>query len=202
MQLISGAAYADHYFLNPQDECWFLGGYCRGSRGRDEAVGRLIRQLKWQSAPEARHEVLCDLARRLRAAIDRSWVEGSTWVPQPSSRGKNDLTRMLQLAFEDYDLDVRAVLRLDSDGVADRWRDRRLSLVELWERMSVDSEVLGSQPMRRRIVLFDDVLTSGKHYCCARQRLAEACLDRPVCGVFLARRVPRAEPGSRLPHAR
>jgi predicted amidophosphoribosyltransferase len=43
--------------------------------------------------------------------------------------------------------------------------------------------------VRAQIALFDDVLTSGKHYKCCQRRLREALPSTPIAGVFLARRV-------------
>jgi hypothetical protein len=38
-------------------------------------------------------------------------------------------------------------------------------------------------------VLFDDLLTTGKHYKCCERRLREVVADMPVSGLFVARRV-------------
>jgi predicted amidophosphoribosyltransferase len=51
--------------------------------------------------------------------------------------------------------------------------------------------------VRERIALFDDVLTSGKHYKCCERRLHEALPATPIHGVFLLRRVfPRRRFGA------
>jgi hypothetical protein len=213
MDRLHGVAYGDHYFLEPADECWYLGEYaCSRRTSADRAlIGGLIRQLKWQCPEAARHGILRDLAGRLRGALDRQWVEDSTWIPVPSSRvghhaddrrGADELGGLLRLAFAGYDLDLRAALALRTDGIADRWRPHRLSVPDLRLRLQADAHLLRSTPLRRRIVVFDDVLTSGKHYYCARQCLLESLADRPVCGLFLARRLPRREPGRTAPRGR
>jgi predicted amidophosphoribosyltransferase len=40
------------------------------------------------------------------------------------------------------------------------------------------------------VILFDDVLTTGKHFMCCKRRLREHLGDIPVTGLFIARRVP------------
>lgn len=46
-----------------------------------------------------------------------------------------------------------------------------------------------SSPLRAEIVLFDDVLTSGKHYKVAKTRIRELFPDDPLLGVFVARSI-------------
>jgi len=55
--------------------------------------------------------------------------------------------------------------------------------------IGLDRELLLREPLRERIVLFDDVLTSGKHYKCCERRLRELLADMPISGLFVARRV-------------
>jgi predicted amidophosphoribosyltransferase len=72
---------------------------------------------------------------------------------------------------------------------ADHASSRRLTADALFRLIGLDPEVLGLKPPRARLVLFDDVVTTGKHYKCCERRLREALADIPISGLFVARRV-------------
>jgi predicted amidophosphoribosyltransferase len=203
LRRLDSAAYHDHYFLAADDACWYLGEYRCGGRGGGVLgdLGDLVRQLKWGGACQ---EAVRALAELLRAGVERAWVESATWVPIPPSQPQHDpdadvLTTILRQAFADYDLDVRGVLRQRTPRVPDRRLRARARFHTLYESLCVEDVALSATAPRERIVLFDDVLTSGKHYQCARQRILETDAKVPVCGVFLTRRVPRSELGRMLP---
>jgi hypothetical protein len=76
---------------------------------------------------------------------------------------------------------------------ADHGSVRRLTAEALLRVIGLDRELLLREPLRERIVLFDDVLTSGKHYKCCERRLRELLADAPISGLFVVRRLlPRA----------
>jgi predicted amidophosphoribosyltransferase len=66
----------------------------------------------------------------------------------------------------------------------------RLSEQALLQVLRIDEVKLSLRPVRGRVVLFDDVLTSGKHFKCCERRLREVLPDAPIAGVFLMRRAP------------
>jgi predicted amidophosphoribosyltransferase len=99
------------------------------------------------------------------------------------------LQRILAIAFHNYDLDVRGLLYQSECTAPDHTRARRLTADALYRVIGLDREALGLRPPRARIVLFDDVLTTGKHYKCCERRLREALADTPISGLFVARRV-------------
>jgi predicted amidophosphoribosyltransferase len=61
-----------------------------------------------------------------------------------------------------------------------------MSYDDLLEITEVDPGQLRT-PVRPEIVLFDDVLTSGKHYKAAKTRLRGALPNHPLIGLFVAR---------------
>jgi hypothetical protein len=65
-----------------------------------------------------------------------------------------------------------------------------LSEQALFEILRIDDAQLARCAVRGRVVLFDDVLTSGKHFKCCERRLKEVMPDVPIAGVFLMRRAP------------
>jgi hypothetical protein len=96
--------------------------------------------------------------------------------------------RILRTAFEGYDIDVRSALFQARSCCADHCRVQRLSLQVLYDGIRVNAATLSARSLRTQIVLFDDVLTTGKHYRCCERRLREAIADVPIGGLFLARR--------------
>jgi len=128
--------------------------------------------------------------------VPRRVAESCTWVPIPPSQRAGDpdfddrLARTLQLAFEGYDVDVRSLLSQTSSTPRDHAGRARLSEQALLEILRVDEDQLMLRPVRGRVVLFDDVLTSGKHFKCCERRLKEVLPGTPIAGIFLMRRAP------------
>jgi hypothetical protein len=98
------------------------------------------------------------------------------------------LMRTLELAFEGYDVDLRHLLYQVRSTPADHLGSPRLPAAVLFENLCVDATSLRARPVRQRIHLFDDVLTTGKHYKCCERRLRDALPHTPISGVFLLRR--------------
>ena len=115
----------------------------------------------------------------------------------PPSRDRSDpehddrLSCVLSRAFHGYDVDIRCLLEQAESTLPDHRRhSRRLSAAGLYSILRLDRRELGKQPLRRRVVVFDDLLTTGKHFKCAERRLQQdAGLRMPIHGCFLARRL-------------
>jgi hypothetical protein len=193
----------DHAYLTATDRCWCLAEYQPGASYRVSEVNQMIINLKCRPSiasadPRRMHyKVLAmdAVARGLRAALSRSSVESATWIPIPPSRPALDadyddrLQRILALAFRGYDLDLRRLLYQTEVTAPDHTRARRLSAESLYRIIGLDQPLLGIRPLRACVVLFDDVLTTGKHYKCCERRLRETLVGIPISGVFVARRV-------------
>jgi predicted amidophosphoribosyltransferase len=201
----------DHSFLSETDCCEFVAEYVPGRSYRAGGINQLIRNFKCPPAVARtspvreiyKRRAIATLAQWLRLAVSRPEAERTTWVPIPPSRcgadpGFDDrLSRTLGLAFEAYDVDVRSLLYQRQNTAADHAAAVRLSAEALHAVLCLDMGALLARPVRERIALFDDVLTSGKHYKCCERRLHEALPATPIHGVFLLRRVfPRRRFGA------
>lgn len=190
----------EHCHLGPEDDCRYLFEYVPGRpRG---VIAQLMRSYKCRpllaaaSAPRLHFKELAiaRIAALLRAHACRGFVEAATWVPVPPSAAAQEpdyddrLERTLRIAFEGYDLDLRALLRQTRSTRPDHCREHRLSFASMLRVIRPDAEALAACPPRARIVLFDDLLTTGKHYKCCEQRLRELLPRIPICGWFIARR--------------
>ena len=193
----------EHAFLCASDRCAYLAPYLAGGGYQAGACNQLIRNFKCEPSiarhnPQRRrhkHHAITMLAQWLRGAVTREAAERSTWVPIPPSKRRGDpdyddrLTRTLSVAFHAYDVDVRSLLYQFENTVPDHAGPTRLSATALYDNLRLDVEALNARPIRGRIALFDDVLTTGKHYKCCERRLREALPCTPIAGVFLTRRV-------------
>jgi hypothetical protein len=193
----------DHAYLTAADQCWWLAEYHPGSSHRVNNVKQLIINLKCRPSialadPRRMHHkvrAIDAVARALRAALSKSSVESATWIPIPASRPPRDadyddrLQPILALAFDGYDLDLRRLLYQTEATAPDHTRAHRLSAEALYRIIELDRTLLDIRPLRARIVLFDDVLTTGKHYKCCERRLRDTLATIPISGLFVARRV-------------
>ena len=197
----------DHHFLRRADHCLFFGEFHR-RRGwvggeTNELIADFTRTPS-QIAASLRPRALRYFKRRaewtigqaLRGQFGRAAVDALiTFVPMPGSklRGEKDycdrLSRTLHLAFAGCAHDIRPLLRQKVGTAADHVSgSRRLSYQALLDIVEVDPAQL-LRPLRPLVVLFDDVLTSGKHFAIAQRRIREADPGQAILGVFVARRV-------------
>jgi len=193
----------EHLFLAATDQCAYLSSYLAGA-GYDACPGNQLMH-NFKCAPSiAGHDIrrghykrqaIRTLAHWLRCAVPRELAEQCTWVPIPPSKRRDDpdyddrLSQTLRRAFTAYDCDVRPLLYQVCSTVSDHAGGARLGSDTLHALLRLDSAALRGRPIRQSIVLFDDVLTSGKHFKCCERRLREALPCTPIAGVFLMRRV-------------
>jgi predicted amidophosphoribosyltransferase len=191
-----------HAFLREGDKCLFFGEY-QGREGYTSSrTNQLIFNFKCPPTTAAQHEqrryyktrAIQTIGMGLRRAISREQTERLTWVPIPPSKAVGDpdyddrLSRALAIAFNGYDVDVRLLLKQTQSTEADHVAGERLTRDKLLKVLEVDEAALDVRPLRQKIILFDDVLTSGKHFKCCEERLRDVVPDTvPIIGVFVAR---------------
>lgn len=197
----------DHFYLEDGDRCYFFGEYFGGLGFEGGPTNDLIYNFKIKPSairkkPQReryKSAAICTVANGLRNALSRQEAESLTWVAIPPSKavGHPDyddrLSRALATAFGDYDADIRLLLRQRESTEADHHaQGSRLTPDELFDVLEVDATELARGPIREKgIVLFDDVLTTGKHFKCCERRLRQVpqMRDARILGVFVARRV-------------
>lgn len=203
-----------HCHLSAADECHYLFEYFPGMRA--SAIGQLMASFKCPPLLAAassrrlhlKERAIAQIASALRISACRDFVEAATWVPVPPSALSSEpdyddrLLRTLQKAFRGYDLDLRALLQQTRSTRPDHCREHRLSRAALLRSIRPNDTALAQGRVRTCIVLFDDMLTTGKHYKCCEQRLRELFPQIPIRGWFIARRAlsrERAPPEVRVP---
>ena len=193
-----------HHYLNADDPCYFFGEYYGQESYKGGPTNQLISNFKIKpsvakaNSSRAYHKAkaLRTIAAVVRQVIPQQNAERLTWVPIPTSKTPTHadydtrLVDTLSLAFRHYDADIRPMLRQSRDTDADHENNLRLSKDELLGIIELNPDG-PMDPAPQGIVLFDDLLTTGKHYKCCEHRLHEVFPDTPIYGVFAARRIFR-----------
>ena len=195
---------ADHPFLKDGDRCYFFGEYFAGKGYQGGGTNQLIFNYKCSPTDVAKKpargtykdSAIRTIAAGLRKAFPSTLAERYTWVPIPTSKLPNHvdyddrLVRSLELAFDGFDIDIRLLIQQTASTESDHTKDDRLTSEQLYELLHVENALVARAPVRGGIVLFDDVITTGKHFRCCERRLREVITaDVPIFGVFVARRI-------------
>ncbi|MGH8258638.1 MAG: hypothetical protein ACREUG_03000 [Steroidobacteraceae bacterium] len=201
---IDEASRSQHWALDPDDHCLFLGEYRAGGGWTAGMANSLVLNFKRTpsrilASPHAaavgnyKRRAISAVAGALRGGFSRAAVESLlTFVPIPASRLPGDadycdrLLRALHQAFEGWDADIRPLLRQRASAIPDHARADRLSRRALLQLMEVDGASPG-RPLRPLVALFDDVLTSGKHLRVAKARILERFPHQAIIAVVVAR---------------
>jgi hypothetical protein len=199
---------SSYYFLEEGDRCFFFGEFHIGRGWSGGPTNQLISNYKRTPGEIAaspngtklqyyKDRAIAEIAAGLRRQFSREDVQSRyTFVPVPGSRVAGDpdhcdrLERTLRAACELIPgADIRPLLRLARSIPPDhRSGGARIKYDELLAVTEVDQAQLAN-PIRNEIVLFDDVLTSGKHYKVAKARIRETLPHVPILAVFVARAI-------------
>ncbi|HEC15723.1 MAG TPA: hypothetical protein ENI99_03990 [Sedimenticola sp.] len=194
----------DHFFLEESDNCLFFGEYFAGKGYQGGDTNQLIINFKCKPSDARRNprrlyyknKAINEIAAGLRGVFPQESAERYTWVPIPPSKviGHEEydgrLLQTMHSAFRNYNADIRPILRQTQSTEADHSVGNRLTPDDLYAILEIDQEVYNSAPLRQGIILFDDVITTGKHFKCCERRLREVVPpDFPIYGLFVARRI-------------
>ena len=99
------------------------------------------------------------------------------------------MTRTLEILNQEFvnTLDVRELIKQSESTQADHESSLRQSTEELTENYYIDQELVYPEP--EEIVLFDDLLTTGKHFKAAQRVLRKQYPSVKIRGIFVARRI-------------
>lgn len=198
----------DHYYLDEDDSCYFLGEYTARKGFSHSATNRLIinykKPMDRRGKPEWKYkqQSIEAAASALYTALAGTDLSDVSFVPIPPSKAKGDALYDDRVAatlriFTDMNRVQQnrevhiceAITQISSTEAAHDGSARR-NPAELQSIYTINaSQVTG---LRNRVFIFDDVLTTGCHY-----KAMVACLQQHsstvVCaGLFLARRAPEA----------
>jgi hypothetical protein len=192
----------DHFYLTPDDECYFLGEYTARKGYAFSATNQLILNFKKsmdkRATPQWRYKekAIDEAAAAFRAALSKELLDLSTLVPIPPSKSKNDvlhddrLVRMLRGIRIKPELDVRELVFQRASTAAVHDQENRPTPEQLQANYGIDQALCHPNP--QVIGLFDDVLTTGAHFRAASAALKQSFRGVRIIGFFIARRVPEA----------
>lgn len=192
-----------HYYLTDDDRCIYFGEYFGGQGFSGGPTNQLIFNFKAKPSAIANNiyrrrykkQAIRLIAQGLRRSIKQHDIESYTWVPIPCSKAEGHadydprLTQTLTEAFDGFDADIRQMIRQTESVNADHHRDHdRISPNRLSEILEIDIDLLNAKDVRSKgIVLFDDVLTTGKHFKCCANLIKHQLPKVHILGIFVAR---------------
>ena len=190
----------DHYYLNEDDYCLYLGEYTARAGFSHSQTNQHIFNIK---APircrgtgrwRWKEQSMSIAARALRAALGKK-IGQFTFVPVPPSKSKSDaeyddrMIRILTQMGKGFDVDIREMIEQDrnmvpsheaqQDGIA------RTPIDDLDDAYSIDNAQCG--PTRRYLAVVDDVLTTGAHISTMKQILLHTSVIYPSVHTILKR---------------
>jgi hypothetical protein len=194
----------DHTFLDPGDDCYYLGEYTARAGYAFSTTNDIIQNLKKPMDRRGRPEwkwktwAINRSAEMLREVLPESWFTRVTFVPVPPSRAKDHpeyddrLLQVLRKVGEGRALDIRELVLMTESIDAAHLTDDRRRVNYLVRRMRVERSLADPEPSA--ICIFDDVLTTGAHFKAVQAFLHSEFPHVPLAGLFLARRAPEASP--------
>lgn len=191
---------SDHSHLTESDSCYFLGEYTSYGGYACSPTNDLIINIKMSpNSSDSRlfykNRDIQVSARALFESLDVDWLESSTFVPIPPSKSKSDpeyddrMTKILANINPNQPVDFRELIiqKKSTQPVHHGLQPRDPDLIR--KNFKLAKNLLKPEP--EHIIICDDVLTTGAHYRAAVDLLrASIGDDIPICGVFIARRVP------------
>lgn len=194
----------EHYYLKPQDECYYLLNYKAGAGADYNKANRLIYDYKTpplQNSVYRRNDKLAAL-RQVRSMLLRYLPEvfdpeEITLVPVPPSKtiastGYDDRNWQVLRWLQVQGAHVLNLLFCKEDMQPAHIAAKRPALAVLKNNLLPDTGLCSAA--RKKIVLFDDMLTSGAHYTACKELLQELLPETDIAGAFIARRALQWEP--------
>jgi predicted amidophosphoribosyltransferase len=195
----------DHTFLEATDSCFFLGEYTARGGYAAGATNNLINNLKKPMSYRNRPDVwqyksgaIASCAEILRVIMGQGNISRLTFIPVPPSRAKSDPDyddRLLQILIRmtgGIQADIRELI-VQSGSLAASHEGDRTSIADLVKNYEVVEALKAPEPAHE-IIIFDDVLTTGRHFKAMQQVLRNAFPTIKCSGLFIARRVPQTSP--------
>jgi hypothetical protein len=198
LRVIDDIARLDHFFLEKEDYCLYRGEYSPAA-GVTLPTNDLILDLKKRPDRCGQRDWIYKLwaieecARILRRCLDLDRLAAFTIVPAPPSKRPGHpeyddrMARVVESLCAGAKLDWRELLIATTDREQRRSPRARVSPRELARLIGINRECGGSPP--RRVLLVDDLITSGATFKACRLVLQKAFPGVDVVGCFVARRV-------------
>lgn len=191
----------DHYYITSDDDISFLWEYVpvKGYEGGD--VNSCILNLKKSpigiNRPDYHYKQdSIDKIARLLSTING--MSHYTIVPIPPSKSKKDIgydDRLIRILHQwsglNPSVQYMELIYQNNSTNASHSSEQRLNPLVLLNNYRFD-KTLKKEEVRNIILIFDDILTTGSHYCAMKNLLKKEFPQKQIKGFFLARRVIEA----------
>lgn len=199
LQQIDDTNRHDHFYLAPEDECYFLYEYTAGAGWQGGATNQLIHNLKKKKADRGyqyKAGAIDQCARDFSATIAEPWLSKSALIPIPPSKIKTDaghddrIFKICRGIRKPGEPDVRELIEQITSTEAFH-EGQRLKPHELRANYCFNEACFNNFPASVGVV--DDLLTTGSHYRAVKDMILERSPNCRVVGFFVARRaIPSA----------
>lgn len=198
----------EHYFLEPDDKCYYLSEYTSnmGYQGSpsNQWILNLKKDIEKKNKPQEyryKTEAIKLYGDCLAALFNRAEVEELAFVPVPPSQTKSSpnyddrLLRVLDVfknAIAHNALVTELIEQKESYDAAHKVQNPRPPIEKLVMNYTFNQDEamrLTSDPQRRTLVVFDDVLTAGCHFKAMQRVLRQHLPNYDIVGLFIARTV-------------
>jgi hypothetical protein len=188
----------DHYWLGPGDRCYWLREYTSRAGYQHGETNQLIFNLKMEMQHRSnplrwRHKewAVAQVISEMMQAMPKGELAESTFVPIPPSKSRShpehdDRVLRIVRGLCANGGDCRELLVQNGDRDAAHSSESRRNPVSLAAQWSIDEGLAAPTPTR--LIVVDDVLTTGASFVAARNVLRARFPDVEVRGVFVARR--------------
>lgn len=184
-----------HFRLLADDRSYYLFNYVSHSGPNASTTNQLIAHLKSKPGEPGyrwKRDAIAQCALHLREALGPDLIQSSTFVPTPPSKAPDhpeydDRVERICRGIA-READVRVLVRQSASLPAshESKSSKRTSVEILTRLYTVDEQF--AEPLPDKLVVVDDVLTTGAHYRAMHNVLSERFPSVPVIGVFIARR--------------
>lgn len=202
LTLIDELIREQHYYLEPDDLCYFFGEYTARQGAAHSETNQLILNLKKGNERRAfadyryKELAISRVAQMITEAI--SDLDEFTFVPIPPSKCIDDpayddrMTAILRICRElNPSVDYRELVAQNNSTTASHMAVNRPSPDEIVANYRINTDLL--EGCRSNIVVFDDVLTAGSHFKAMKTFLRQSLPEANIAGLFVARTARNAD---------
>lgn len=193
---------SDHSFLEEKDQCYFFGEYTAHEGYGFSETNQLIYNFKKcvSLKQELQYQYKTKAIGQIAELLDVIAPEKATIIPVPPSKHSSDplfddrLMKALTLfnRKKGGTADVRDLVLQKASTEASHLCTERPSIEELVDLYEVQTHLLGRE--KEFIIIFDDMLTTGRHFKAMQRVLTKYFPDKPIIGLFVARRAIPPQP--------
>lgn len=194
LQKIDDTNRHDHYYLDEEDECYYLYEYTAGTGWKGGATNQLIHNLQKKKGDGGYHykaPAIAQCSKDFSQAINAKWLAGATLVPVPPSKIKSDplfddrMTQVCRGIRSPGPSDVREVVEQINSTDTFKGGQRQPP-----DELQANYQIVANELARASstIGVVDDVLTTGSHFKAVKAKIIAAQPEAKVVGFFVARR--------------